>query len=454
MSHLEIPVVSVEKAKGFDSLHIFAVEALRDYRKSLAKNQSSREQLERYHELADSKKLNFAKHRRLRAWLKLNELQSEKYAPSQLNDAIERSDKEVEITTDRLSGELDTFREKHLKKYSPMAKQRFQELVFANGMPSAVMEEYQRGGAESIVDWLAQETPGGEGGATDEQLAQLLEWNIEKTEEIAQNPEIIRTLTKDYFDNIQQATDDGRLHPDWRQETARVDEVVIGDIFDLRFVGHNDKVRGGSYSSEHKNLVVWPYEPGDEPLSPHIFGHEMTHSMGGVGRGWMNEAFTEKFASIIDGYDPVDSEFATYQDGQDVLDSLVQNAPEKLTYFDISEHYIGDDKEKNEEEVRKLFKRAYRGYDVLGTAIEIGEAVAPGTVINGTEKETDMVSAIHHAVTEIMLPVFQMIKESNIHPTTAARGLKDLADKQTNQTDRLMYVHCAQMFANKEDINV
>ena len=180
----------------------------------------------------------------------------------------------------------------------------------------------------------------------------------------------------------------------------------------------------------------------------------MTHSKGGVAHHWLDEALTEKLTTILDGFDPEEAGFVIYEDEQDTVDCLVQNAPKKLTYYDISEHYIGEDKKENEERLMQLFKRAYDGYDILGTAIQIGEAVAPGQVMNGTEKNTRMVRAINAAVTKVLVPTIKEAVERNFSPVAMAKQLTEFAHQLDNATERLIYTQCASMFSAKEDITV
>jgi hypothetical protein len=153
-------------------------------------------------------------------------------------------------------------------------------------------------------EWLSE-------GTNDLELRAFLEWHVGHIEEQQIDPNVqaeIEAQKELYKDRLQQAVNDGWLHPNATEAIDKVDgvKVFVGDVFDTLMQerggyherGSNEIVIASAID-DYENMII--DEPGlIENIRKHT-DHELNHAvLGKLGARWLDEALTEHIAVSLD----------------------------------------------------------------------------------------------------------------------------------------------------------
>lgn len=187
-------------------------------------------------------------------------------------------------------------------------------------------------------EWLAASN-----GATDEDMAALITWDVNRQEAMAQDTAIqerLASFEKRFAAGLESAVHNNTLHPQLLENYRNMPSTHIrlaGMFEDMQYLGlaYNDDLDDGAHE-----IVL----SRDGNVTQHVITHEYLHSYGALadhndlGGAMWNEAAIDEAASIIDRYTPdVDAKTDNakgYADYKDVFNAA--RAIGDMSLYDIT----------------------------------------------------------------------------------------------------------------------
>lgn len=201
-------------------------------------------------------------------------------------------------------------------------------------------------GQKQWVDWLA--TDPAEGGATDEQLKNVLQWNeyqFRKINNDPRNQERLKLFEQCYEVGLVEAVAKGELHKQLldNYDTQPKPTVVIADPLSLAMLGNHGFIHQ-TYNAddvEGRSIIL------ERDWGALTYLHERTHMLGRLkGDSLTNEASTDLIARKVHKHSPVSAVEpfnSTYTDEEDILDAYMTFAA--VDVYEVSEFYANRDGE-------------------------------------------------------------------------------------------------------------